>query len=245
MLRVGVIGAFGRMGSASCAAIEGDAELELAARIGRGQPLERLTERDVDVALELTTPEAAPANVTWCVQHGIHTVVGTSGVGGSWLEALAAEGRGRGANVLVAPNFALGAVIMMVLAARAAPYFATAEIVERHHDRKLDAPSGTALATAERMNATRGGAPWRRAVASRESLQGARGGDAGGVAIHSLRLAGSVAHQEVLLGSQGETLTIRHDSVDRSSFMPGLLMAVKAVPSRPGLTVGLEHLLDL
>jgi 4-hydroxy-tetrahydrodipicolinate reductase len=194
--------------------------------------------------VDFTTPDSVRTNVDFCLDHGIHVVVGTTGLTEDDLADIDARAASSDANAFVAPNFALGAVLMMRFAAQAAPFFDTAEIVERHHEKKLDAPSGTALRTAALMNQGRG-AEWAELADSKETLAGSRGGDASGVRIHSLRVAGSVAHQEVVLGSAGETLTIRHDSLDRSSFMPGVVLAVKKVASLDGLTVGLEKLLDL
>ncbi len=243
MTRVGVIGAGGRMGSLVCRAVEDDAGLELVATLHRGDPLDLLTGNGAEVAMDFTVPEVVRDNVMWCVENGVHVVVGTSGLSSNDLGDIERATRSSAARVLVAPNFALGAVLMMVFAQRAARYFGRAEIIERHHDRKLDAPSGTALRTATLMAGERAGmaAPIERA----EAAASARGDDAGGVRIHSLRLPGSVAHQEVLFGGEGETLTIRHDSLDRASFMPGVLLGLKKVGSLDGLTVGLEHLLDL
>ena len=205
--------------------------------------MDRLTRNGAEVAVDFTVPDAVRDNVMWCLQNEVHVVVGTSGLSSNDLGDIERAAGSSGARVLVAPNFALGAVLMMVFAERAARYFGRAEIVERHHDRKLDAPSGTALRTATLMAAERGG--MAASVEGTEALRGARGVDADGVRIHSLRLPGSVAHQEVLFGGDGETLTIRHDSLDRSSFMPGVLLGLKKVGSLEGLTVGLEHLLDL
>lgn len=244
MIRLGVLGAAGRMGAATCEAVESDHDLSLVARVGRADALDGLVSAGAEVAVDFTTPDAVKDNIRFCVEHGIHTVVGTTGLSPDDLDEIQGWTQSGTANVFVAPNFAIGAVLMMRLAADAAPYFDTAEIVERHHTSKRDAPSGTSLRTASLMNEARG-KPWQVTDRGSQLLEGSRGGDAGGIHIHSLRVAGSVAHQEVVLGSQGETLTIRHDSLDRSSFMPGVLLAVKKVSSLPGLTVGLEHLLDL
>ncbi|HEX2294509.1 MAG TPA: 4-hydroxy-tetrahydrodipicolinate reductase [Actinomycetota bacterium] len=241
-VRVGVLGAGGRMGSETCRAVDADPDLELVARVGRGDPLETLVSARAEVAVEFTTPESVKENVRFCLSHGIHCVVGATGLSDADLEDV---GSWTGpANALVAPNFALGAVLMMSFAAAAAKHFDTAEIVERHHERKLDAPSGTALRTARLMSEAREGRAWSPARGD-ETVSGSRGGDAGGVRIHSLRLPGSVAHQEVVLGAAGETLTIRHDSIDRTSFMPGVVLACKRVGRLDGLVVGLENVLDL
>jgi 4-hydroxy-tetrahydrodipicolinate reductase len=243
-MRVGVVGAAGRMGSEACRAIEADPDLDLVARVGRGDPLEGLTEAEVEVAVDFTTPGVVKGNVRFYLGHGIHAVVGTSGLASTDLEEIGKWAAASRANAFVAPNFAIGAVLMMRFAAQAARHFARAEIVERHHDRKRDAPSSTALRTAELMNRARM-EPWGTTDPGMESLGGSRGGDAAGVRIHSLRLPGSVAHQEVFLGGPGETLSIRHDSVDRASFMPGVILAVKRVAASDDLTVGLERLLEL
>lgn len=241
-LRVGVIGAAGRMGSETCRAVAAADGLELVAALERGDALEGLMENGASVAVDFTTPDSVSSRVQWCVEHGIHAVVGTSGLTDADMADIGRGLRSGTANVFVAPNFALGAVLMMRFASQAAPYFQSAEIVERHHEGKKDAPSGTSLRTAELMNAARGRA-WLRPGGEQESLAGARGGDVDGIRIHSLRVTGSVAHQEVVLGATGETLTLRHDSLDRRSFMPGVILAIRKVSSRPGLTVGLEHLL--
>lgn len=244
MIRVGVIGAAGRMGSETCRAVDGASDLELAARIARGDALEDLVTAKVDVAVEFSTPDTVAGNARFCLSNGIHSVVGATGLSDDDLAELGAIASERGVGLFVAPNFAIGAVLMMRFAAQAAAFFERAEIVERHHERKLDAPSGTALKTAAGMSAARR-EPWQPGTDERETLEGARGGDREGVRIHSLRLPGSVAHQEVLLGGHGETLTIRHDSLERSSFMPGVLLAIRRVASLSEPTVGLEHLLDL
>lgn len=232
------------MGSEVCRAVDADADLELVARVGRADPLETLVSARAEVAVEFTTPDSVKDNVRFCLSHGIHCVVGATGLSDDDLDDVRGWCREGSANALVAPNFALGAVLMMSFAAAAARHFDTAEIVERHHERKLDAPSGTALRTARLMAEARGDQRWE-SRAGNESLAGSRGGDAGGVRIHSLRVPGSVAHQEVVLGAPGETLTIRHDSLERTSFMPGVVLAVKQAPSLDGLVVGLENLLDL
>jgi 4-hydroxy-tetrahydrodipicolinate reductase len=199
-----------------------------------------LVETGAAVAVDFTTPQAVKDNVRFCVEHGIHAVVGTTGLSGKDLEEIESWTKRHAANVFVAPNFALGAVLMMRFASLAAPHFRTAEIVERHHERKKDAPSGTSLRTASLMNEARGES-WESAAGTEDS----RGLDVEGIRIHSLRVPGSTAHQEVVLGAPGETLTIRHDSLDPVSFMPGVLLAIKKVASLDGLVVGLEHLLDI
>jgi 4-hydroxy-tetrahydrodipicolinate reductase len=246
-IRVGVLGARGRMGSLAGEAIEAADGLELVARIGSADPLDRLADSAADVAVDLTRPDAVMANLRWCVEHGVHAVVGTSGFDDErldevrgWLRAAPEVG------VLVVPNFSIGAVLMMRFASQAARFFESVEITELHHPDKADAPSGTATRTAELVAAarSRAGLP-APPDATTSELDGARGADVDGVRVHSVRLRGLVAHQEVLLGGVGETLTIRHDSVDRASFMPGLVAGVRAVVDRPGLTVGLDDVLGL
>ena len=243
-IRVGVVGAEGRMGSETCRAIDADDELKLVAKIGRADSLEVLVESGAEVAVDFTTPESVRDNVGFMLEHGIHAVVGATGLSKKDIEDLSQRARGGTAQLFVAPNFAMGAVLMMRFAAQAAPLFDTAEIVERHHEKKVDAPSGTSLSTAELMNEARG-EPWLAGATENEALAGSRGGDVSGIRVHSIRSAGSVAHQEVILGSAGETLSIRHDSLDRASFMPGVLLAIKKVSQLDAPTVGLEHLLDL
>jgi 4-hydroxy-tetrahydrodipicolinate reductase len=242
MTRVAVLGAAGRMGSEVVRAVEAANDLELAGAYDVGDAIEL---DGVDVAVDFTHPDAVMANLRACIEAGVHAVVGTTG----FDEARLAELRGwlAGApsvGVLVAPNFGVAAVLMMQFAAQAARFFESVEIVELHHPRKADAPSGTARRTAELVAAARKGMP-AMPDATTTSLEGARGSDIGGVRVHAVRLDGLVAHQEVLLGGHGETLTIRHDSYDRASFMPGVLLGVRQVASRPGLTVGLESLLGL
>ena len=246
-MRVAVLGAAGRMGSAACAAVEAEDDLELVAPLGSGDALTALTDAGVEVAVDLTRPDAVMANLQFCVEHGIHAVVGTSGFDDERLTTLRgwlADAPGVG--VLVAPNFAVGAVLMMRFAEQAARFFESVEIVELHHPDKADAPSGTARRTAEVVAAARrdaGFGPMPDATAT--ALAGARGAQVEGVPVHSVRARGLVAHQEVILGTTGETLTIRHDSYDRRSFMPGVLLGVREVGSRPGLTVGLDALLGV
>lgn len=244
--QVGVLGAYGRMGAAATAAVEAAEDLDLVARLGSGDDRSALTDAGARVAVDLTRPDAVMDNVRFCVERDIHVVVGTSGMTPDRLaevESWLADAPGVG--VVVAPNFAVGAVLMMRFAAEAARWFESVEVVELHHPDKADAPSGTARRTAELVAAARGEAglgPVPDATTS--DPDGARGAVLDGVHVHSVRSRGLVAHQEVLLGGPGETLTIRHDSTDRSSFMPGVLLAVRQVASRPGLTVGLEHLMD-
>jgi 4-hydroxy-tetrahydrodipicolinate reductase len=228
------------MGSEVCRTVEADPELELVAKVDLDDSLETLATAGAEVAVDFTSPQSVKDNVLFCLSKGIHAVVGTTGMSDKDLAEIAnATGQ---ANAFVAPNFALGAVLMMAFARQAAPHFQTAEVIERHHEKKVDAPSGTALRTAELMNRARDAA-WSEVAGSSDDVS--RGLDAGGVRVHSVRSVGSVAHQEVVFGGPGETLTIRHDSIDRTSFMPGVVLAIKSVGSRPGLTVGLENLLDL
>lgn len=246
-LRVAVIGAKGRIGSEAVRAVEAADDLELVAALGRGDKLDTLVETGAQVAVELTNPDSVMGNLDFCVRHGIHAVVGTTG----WTDdriaqletALAASPK---TGVLIAPNFSIGAVLTMKFAQIAAPYFESVEVVELHHPNKADAPSGTATRTAQLIAEARreaGSAPQPDATST--ALDGARGADVDGVPVHSVRLRGLLAHQEVLLGGEGETLTVRHDSLHHSSFMPGILLGVRRVVSTPGLTFGLEHFLDL
>lgn len=244
-MRVAVIGARGRMGQAVCAAVEAAPDLELGPQLDLGDSLDALSE--ADVAVVFSVPDVVTEQVLACVRQGVHAVVGTTGWTPERLdvvrEALAAQ---PGTGVLIAPNFALGAVLLMRFAAIAAPHYESVEVIELHHPDKVDAPSGTARHTAAAIAATRaraGSAPMPDATTT--SLDGARGADVDGVRVHAVRLRGLVAHEEVLFGGPGEILTLRHDSLDRSSFMPGVLLGVRTVATRPGLTVGLEHYLDV
>lgn len=246
-LRVGVIGAAGRMGSEVVRAVDAAPDLELVAVADQHDPLDALVAAGVQVAVEFTHPGAVMPNLEFCVRHGIHSVVGTTGFDEDRLAAVSTWlTQNPGVGVLVAPNFGIGAVLMMRFARMAAPFFESVEIVELHHPGKIDAPSGTARRTAELVAQARraAGAP-AMPDATAESLAGARGAEVEGVPVHSVRLRGLVAHQEVLLGGPGEALTIRHDSLDRASFMPGVLLGVRQVGRRPGLTVGLDALLGL
>ena len=253
-IRVGVFGAGGRMGATVCAAVAADPDLELVAAVDphhAGETIEGVTIADgpgaladagAEVVVDFTVLDASRQNLHWLADHGMYAVVGTTGFTDDDLAAFRSEFSG--SNCLIAPNFAIGAVLMMRFAELAAPHFETAEIIELHHDRKIDAPSGTAMRTAERMAAASG--EWGEDPTTKTVVDGARGGVAvGGIHVHSVRLRGMVAHQEVLLGTTGETLSIRHDSYDRSSFMPGVVLAAKRVGGLPGLTIGLEALLDL
>ncbi len=255
MICVGVIGATGRVGAEVCRAVHADEDMELVAGISRSKAgekasealglqgsdlvlaenLDSFLEAGVDVAVDFTSAGFAPEHIEWAIEHGVHVVVGTTGfeLDDAWREAPV--------GVFVAPNFAIGAALMQRFAAEAARYLPAVEIVELHHDGKADAPSGTAAATADAAAAAR---PDAWTGPSSESVPGVRGGERAGIRIHSIRLPGLVAHQEVIFGGQGQTLTIRHDSTDRTSFVPGVLMAIRWVPSHPGLTVGLDAILD-
>ncbi|MGL4744009.1 MAG: 4-hydroxy-tetrahydrodipicolinate reductase [Dermatophilaceae bacterium] len=245
VIRVSVIGAAGRMGATVCAAVAAAAGLELAGRYDDGDDLGDLA--GADVVVEFSVPDASPGNVAHCVDRGVHVVVGTTGWDDARLSTLSARLAGHpGVGVLIAPNFAIGAVLMMTFAQQAARFYESVEVVELHHPAKVDAPSGTASRTAELIGSARaeaGLAPPPDATTA--DPLGARGGTVCGIPVHSVRLRGLVAHQEVLLGNEGEQLTIRHDSFDRVSFMSGVLAAVREVGNRPGLTVGLEHYLGL
>jgi len=240
-LRVAVIGAGGRMGSATRAAIEADDTLELVAAVGRGDPLDTMVEAGAEVAVEFSTPASVRDNTAWLLDHGVHAVVGASGLSADDLDDLRAR-TGR-ANCLVVANFAIGAVLLMRLAAEAARHLAAVEITELHHDRKLDAPSGTALRTAALIAAARVDAGLPAPEVPGPSDEPSRGLLVDGVPIHSVRLPGLVASQEVTFGAPGQTLTLRHDSIDRTSFMPGVLLAVHHIADLPGLTLGLDPLL--
>lgn len=246
MISVAVVGAGGRMGTEVCRAVTAASDLELVAQLDVGDSLQELVTAGAQVVVDFTVPDAVMPTLAFCIAHGIHTVVGTSGfdeVKFAELRRQLADAPATGC--LVAANFGIGAVLMMKFAAAAAPYFESVEIVELHHPNKVDAPSGTAAATARRIAAARREAGVPTAPdATTTALPGARGADVDGVPVHAVRLRGMLAHQEVLLGTAGEVLTIRHDSLDRQSFMPGVLLAVRAVPSLPGLTVGIEGLLD-
>ena len=257
MIRVGVVGATGRMGREVCRAVAADPDLILVAAVSRSAPgrtlaeamgldgaeggvvladrLDALVDAAADVLVDFTSPAFAAEHVAWGIEHGIDVVVGTTGfeVDDAWRDA--------GVGVVIAPNFAIGAVLLMRFAEQAARHLPSAEVIELHHDQKVDAPSGTALLTARRIAAARRASP--ASPADDERHPGARGADVDGVRVHSVRLPGLVAHEEVLLGGQGQTLTIRHDSTDRTSFMPGVLLAIKTVGGRPGLTVGIDELL--
>jgi 4-hydroxy-tetrahydrodipicolinate reductase len=246
-IKVAVLGAKGRMGSEACKAVTAAPDLELVAQIDIGDSLDLLLSSGAQVVVDFTHPDSVMGNLEFAINHDVSVVVGTTGFDDtklalikSWLAAHPKVG------ALIAPNFGLGAVLMMQFAAQASKYFESVEIVELHHPNKADAPSGTAARTAELITEA------RRSVnkeampdATSTSLDGARGALVGEVPVHSVRLRGLVAHQEVILGDPGETLTIRHDSIDRTGFMPGVLLGVRKVVTHPGLTFGLEHFMDL
>jgi 4-hydroxy-tetrahydrodipicolinate reductase len=245
VIKVGVLGARGRMGTEVCHAVRGADDMDLVAAVDQGDALEPLTA--AEVVVDFTHPGVVMDNLRWCVEHGLHAVVGTTGFDPSRLDTvrswLTDDSAG---NVIIAPNFGIGAVLMMHFAQKAAPFFDSVEIVETHHPNKADAPSGTAYRTAELVAAARaeaGVGPSPDATTS--EVDGARGADVDGVHVHAVRLSGAVAHQQVLLGGHGELFTIRHDSMDRASFMPGVLLAVRKVPGLDRLTLGIEGLLGL
>ena len=243
--KVAVIGAAGRMGSTACEAVEGVPDLELVARLDDGDELGDLG--GADVAIDFTVLAASERNVRHCVERGVHVVIGTSGWSDEKAGALREEVERAGdVGVLIAPNFAIGAVLMMQFARQAARFYESVEVIELHHPRKVDAPSGTATRTAEVIGAAREEAGLERMPdATTTDPDGARGAHVAGVPVHAVRLRGLVAHQEVLLGNEGEMLTLRHDSFDRVSFMPGVLTGVREVAKHPGVTVGLEHVLGI
>lgn len=248
MIKVGVLGAQGRMGAEVCRAVQGAEDMVLVGTVDKDDSIDCLA--PADVVVDFTHPGVVMDNLRWCIEHGVHAVVGTSGFGpdridtlGEWLGAHESAG----AKVLIAPNFGVGAVLMMHFAQKAAPFFESVEVVEMHHPGKVDAPSGTAYRTAELIAEARakaGTAPSPDATVTQ--LDGARGADVEGVRVHAVRMSGAIAHQEVLLGGHGELFTLRHDSMNRESFMPGVLLGVRHVAALPErLTVGIESLLGL
>ena len=246
-IRIGVLGARGRMGQEVCRAISQASDLELVAEIDLGDSLESLTARNVEVVVDFTNPDSVMENLKFAISHDIHAVVGTTGFDKVKLDLIRELLKSHPkVGILIAPNFALAAVLMMQFSATAAKYFESVEIIEMHHPEKADAPSGTATRTAELISDARANAKLPSAPDKTvKSLPGARGAKVGDVPIHSIRLRGLVAHQEVLFGDKGDLLTIRHDSLDRSGFMPGVLLAARKIGSRPGLTFGLENFLEL
>jgi 4-hydroxy-tetrahydrodipicolinate reductase len=244
-MRVAVLGSKGKVGATMVAAVEDAEDLTLSAAVDAGDPLSRLTEADTDVVIDFTHPDVVMDNLQFLIENDINAVVGTTGFDDkrigqvrSWLTAKPDLA------VLIAPTFAIGAVLSMHFAQQAARFFESVEVIELHHPHKADAPSGTAARTARLIAEARKDLP-PNPDATSTGLDGARGADVDGIPVHSIRLAGLVAHQEVLFGTQGETLTIRHDSLDRTSFVPGVLLAVRKVQEHPGLTIGIEPLLDL
>ena len=259
-ITVGVFGAGGRMGTSVCAAVDADAELELVAAVDPGAPGRVLAPAGArghevtvvgstyemrvrpSVMVDFTHLDAARENLRWCAANGLHAVVGTTGFTDADLSEIGQAFTT--SNCLIAPNFAIGAILMMRFAEMAAPFFDTAEVIEFHHDAKRDAPSGTAMRTAERMAAA--SSDWAADPTTIDTIPNSRGGlGPAGIRVHAVRMRGVVANQEVTLGTTGQTLTIRHDTSDRDSFMPGVVLAVKGVAARPGLTIGLDPLLDL
>ena len=244
-MRVGVLGAKGKVGATMVQAVEAAHDLTFTAGVDAGDPLSMFADRHTEVVIDFTHPDVVMDNLKFLIDNGIDAVVGTTGFTDerlsqveAWLE------QSRTTAVLIAPNFAIGAVLSMHFAKQAARFFESAEVIELHHPQKADAPSGTATRTARLIADARKGLP-PNPDATSTGINGARGADVDGIPVHSVRLAGLVAHQEVLFGTQGETLTIRHDSLDRTSFVPGVLLAVRTVREHPGLTVGLEPILDL
>ncbi|MDQ6782403.1 MAG: 4-hydroxy-tetrahydrodipicolinate reductase [Actinomycetota bacterium] len=264
-MKVGVVGAAGRMGATVCRAVGGDPDMDLVVGVdpsragdslvsvtGAGPQgaiiaadLDALVAAGADVVIDFTSPSVIRSNLAWYAAYGLHAVVGTTGLSDEDVASVAAEfDPGRGAGCIIAPNFAIGAVLMIRFAEMAAPWFETAEIIELHHDAKVDAPSGTAMLTASRM--AEASSEWGSDPTRSHVVDGARGGvGPGGIHVHAVRLKGLVAHQQVLMGTTGQTLSIRHDSIDREAFMPGVLIAVRAVADRPGLTVGLDAVLGI
>ncbi|OFO36203.1 4-hydroxy-tetrahydrodipicolinate reductase [Corynebacterium sp. HMSC075D04] len=247
MIKVGVLGAQGKVGSAVVAGVKKADDLELAVEINKGDSLQTLVDEGVDVIVDFTTPNAVMDNLEFCINNGIHCVVGTTGFDDAryqqvrdWCAA------NEGVGVLIAPNFAISAVLTMAFARQAAPFFESAEVVEFHHPNKLDAPSGTAVKTAQgiaqaRKEAGMGTMP----DATEQALDGSRGADVDGVPVHAVRMQGMVAHEEVIFGTTDQSLTIRQDSYGRESFVPGVLTGVREVANRPGLTIGLDEYLGL
>jgi len=243
MIKVGVLGARGRMGAEVVKAVEKSSDCQLVAALDLGDSLDQLISSGAQVVVDFTTPDSVMANLEFLIAHRIHAVVGTTGFDDARMAKLNSLSAAHPeVGVLIAPNFAIGAVLMMEFAAKAAKYFESAEIIELHHPDKVDAPSGTASRTAEIISAARREASLPAMPdATTTSLDGARGALVGDVPVHSVRLRGLIAHQEVLFGGLGETLSIRHDSLDRAGFMPGVLLGIRSVSSRPGVTFGLEN----
>lgn len=257
MQRIGVSGAGGRMGQTVCRSVLAASDLELVAavdpmRVGDAidgsnvviaEGPEAFVAANVDVVIDFTVLDAARNTIEWCAEHGVHVVVGTTGFAEADIDRYRELFAGSAANAVIAPNYTIGAVMMMRLAELCAPYFETAEVIELHHDRKIDAPSGTAMLTAQRIAAA--SSEWGADPTTKHVAQGARGGNVQGVPVHSVRMRGMYAHQEVIFGTEGQTLTIRHDSFNTDCYMPGVLLAAREVANRPGLTIGLDALLGL
>lgn len=250
-IKVGVLGAKGRVGQTICEAVEAADDLELVARVDVDDALSDLSDAGAEVVVDFTQPDAVMGNLEYCLSHGISAVVGTTGFTQERLEQVRAwiaeaDEAGRPASALIAPNFAISAVLTMKFAEIAAPYFESAEVIEFHHPNKKDAPSGTAIHTAEGIaRARRGAGMADQPDATEQTLDGARGADVEGVPVHAVRMTGMVAHEEVIFGTEGQSLTIRQDSYDRTSFVPGVLVGVRRIGEFPGLTVGLESYLGL
>lgn len=246
-IKVGVLGAQGRVGKAIVEGVNAEDDLELVAEISRGDDLQQLVDNHAEVIVDFTQPDSVMGNLEFCIANGIHCVVGTTGFDKERLDQVEQWTRQEGAgNVLIAPNFAISAVMTMVLAKQAAKFFETAEVVEFHHPTKLDAPSGTAIHTAEAIaQARRDAELGEMPDATEKSLEGARGANVDGIPVHAVRTRGMVAHEEVIFGAQGQSLTIRQDSYDRSSFTPGVLVGVREIAQHPGLVVGLYKYLGL
>ena len=244
-MRVGVLGAKGKVGATMVQAVQDADDLTLSAEVDAGDPLSLLTDNDTEVVIDFTHPDVVMDNLKFLIDNGIHAVVGTTGFTDERINQVQAWLADKpDVAVLIAPNFAIGAVLSMHFAQQAARFFESVEVIELHHPHKADAPSGTAARTARLIAEARKDLP-PSPDATTTGLDGARGADVDGIPVHSVRLAGLVAHQEVLFGTRGETLTIRHDSIDRTSFVPGVLLAVRHVGERRGLTVGIEPLLGL
>ena len=245
-IKVGVLGAQGRVGQAVVQGVEAAEDLELSAALDREDDLQALVDSGTEVIVDFTTPNSVMDNLEFCIRNGIHCVVGTTGFDSERLDQVRQWCQDSEANVLIAPNFAISAVLTMSFARQAARFFESAEVVEYHHPNKLDAPSGTAIHTAEGIaQARREAGLGAQPDATEQSLEGARGANVDGVAVHAVRMTGMVAHEEVIFGTQGQSLSIRQDSYDRTSFVPGVLIGVRQVAQHDGLTGGLDHYLDI
>ncbi|MEY4322954.1 MAG: hypothetical protein RL410_735 [Actinomycetota bacterium] len=247
VLRVGVLGARGRMGQEVCKAVSAAADMKLVASLDAGDTVKSMLAEGANVVVDFTTPDAVMTNLKWLIENGVHAVVGTTGFTEDRIDQVKEWSKANPkSGVLIAPNFGIGAILMMRFAQEAARFFESVEVVELHHPGKVDAPSGTARHTAELIAKARAAAGMaEQPDATTQSMPGARGANVSGIPVHAVRLRGLVAHQEVLFGDIGETFTIRHDSLDRSSFMPGVLTGIRGVVDNPGVTVGLEKFLGL